>query len=607
MKFLSIAAALSFLLISQSVAQFINEYKSPVALVKTSYSTWFIDFGKDAFGKLVLNIKVPSADTLIIRLGEKLSAPFTIDRNPGGTIRYTSVKIAVSPTQEHYVVNLPPDRRNTTPPAVILPDTFGVIMPFRYCEIENFPGTLTSKNIIQKAYFWKFNPEVSLFRSSDTILNKVWELCKYSIKASSFAGFYIDGDRERIPYEADAYINQLSHYAVDNEYTLARRTCKHFITNPTWPTEWILHTVLLFYQDYMYTGDISLISEYYDHLRVKTLIDLERDDGLISSKSPKLTGELMKQLGFMDSTRRIRDIVDWPPAQKDTGWKLATPEGERDGYDMRDINTVVNCFHFINLVIMSEFAGRLNKYEDSLRFSRRASLVKSSINSKLFNRQKGIYVDGEGSDHSSLHANMMPLAFGIVPEEYKKSVVEFIKSRRMACSVYGAQYLLEGLYNAGEAEYALSLLTSTNDRSWWNMIRSGSTITMEAWDMKYKPNADWNHAWGAAPANIIVRHLWGIKPLEPGFTKAEIKPQPASLEHSIITAPTVKGPISGIYNKLKNGNEEYIIDIPPGMSAEFVFLPEHFNKVIADGKRYKENPDRITLSSGKHVIKLIIN
>ena len=59
----------------------------------------------------------------------------------------------------------------------------------------------------------------------------------------------------------------------------------------------------------------------------------------------------------------------------------------------------------------------------------------------------------------------------------------------------------------------MSLMTATNDRSWWNMIRSGSTISMEAWDLKYKPNSDWNHAWGSAPANIIPGYMWGIRPV----------------------------------------------------------------------------------------------
>ena len=112
----------------------------------------------------------------------------------------------------------------------------------------------------------------------------------------------------------------------------------------------------------------------------------------------------------------------------------------------------------------------------------------------------------------------------------KQNVVDFIQTRGMACSVYGSQFLMDALYEANDAEYALHMLTKTDDRSWYNMIRVGSTISLEAWDNKYKPNQDWNHAWGAAPANIIPRRLMGVEPLTPGFGTARIKPQLASLE-----------------------------------------------------------------------------
>ena len=112
----------------------------------------------------------------------------------------------------------------------------------------------------------------------------------------------------------------------------------------------------------------------------------------------------------------------------------------------------------------------------------------------------------------------------------------------MACSVYGAQYLMEALYKAGEADYALDLMTATHDRSWYNMIKIGATITLEAWDMKYKPNADWNHAWGAAPANIIPRCMWGIQPKTAGFGVVEIKPQMGKLRNSSIVLPTMLDP-----------------------------------------------------------------
>lgn len=41
----------------------------------------------------------------------------------------------------------------------------------------------------------------------------------------------MDGDRERIPYETGAYLNQLSHYATDTDVQMARDTFDHLI----WP------------------------------------------------------------------------------------------------------------------------------------------------------------------------------------------------------------------------------------------------------------------------------------------------------------------------------------------------------------------------------------
>ncbi len=41
-----------------------------------------------------------------------------------------------------YVVTIPPDKRNTGPQAVLMPEYTGEVTPFRYCEVENYPGEL---------------------------------------------------------------------------------------------------------------------------------------------------------------------------------------------------------------------------------------------------------------------------------------------------------------------------------------------------------------------------------------------------------------------------------------------------------------------------------
>jgi alpha-L-rhamnosidase len=192
---------------------------------------------------------------------------------------------------------------------------------------------------------------------------------------------------------------------------------------------------------------------------------------------------------------------------------------------------------------MADIAEALGNTSDVTRYRAMRATAIAALNSKLSNASTGLYQDGQASTHTSLHGNAFPLAFGLVPAERQARVVAFVKSRGMACSVYGAQYLLEGLYRAGEPDLGLALLTSTSDRGWVNMIQAGSTMTLEAWDAKYKPNLDWNHAWGAAPANILPRYVLGVQPLKPGFALAAIRPQPGSLAHIEGTVATIRGPI----------------------------------------------------------------
>jgi alpha-L-rhamnosidase len=585
---------------------FQTEKITPEEFFRKPDGSYFADFGKAAFGTLELNYSPRKAEKITVRLGEKLLGG-AIDREPGGSICYQEVELKVTPGTNSYKIRLAADERNTNHMAVALPDSFPVIMPFRYAEIEGASGSVTSGQVSQLAFFGYFDYGTSSFESNDTILNQVWDLCKYSMKATSFAGFYVDGERERIPYEGDAYINQLSHYGVDAEYAIGKQTIEWFMEKPTWPTEWQQHVALLFYEDYMYTGDTRLIARYYDQLKHKTLMALEVEDGFISTHSPNHNAGFMSDLGFADTTVRLRDITDWPPAQKDTGWKLATAEGERDGFVFMPVNTVVNSFYYKNMKIMAEFARILGKTEDESDFEYRAVRVKKAINDKLFSKESGYYVDGYGTDHGAIHSNMLPLAFGIVPEEYQESVVEHIKSRGMACSVYGAQFLLEGLYKAGAADYAMELMTATHDRSWWNMIAIGSTITLEAWDMKYKPNLDWNHAWGGAPANIIPRHTWGITPMVPGFEVVSIQPQLSHLRNTSITVPTIRGEIKASYEFVSNRHQKYMIELPANMGGEFFIDFSSDDVVILNGRKENLAFGSLRLSPGINEIDIRIN
>lgn len=566
----------------------------PERIIQNSESNYFVDFGKAAFATLRVTLTSQIAgNEVTIFLGERKRGKSRVHKKPGKTnIGFKKAEIKLKKGTHSYTIELP---RHVShyPNSQVLPEHILEVVPYRYVEIVGSPSKIKPGDIRQIALFYYFDDDASSFTCSNRNLNKVWELCKYTLKATPFLSLYADGNRERMPYEADAYIQQLGHYSVDREFSIGRYTHHFLIFNPAWPTEWHMHTVFMAWADYMHTGNTEPIEIFYDEIKKKTLTALAREDGLISTKTGLVTKEFLKSLHY--TGKQFEDIVDWPPGSPPGKKNLPTyhgpsVNGERDGYVFKPINTVVNAFHYRSLVLMAEMAKAIGKAEDAKFFAARAAKVKKSFNRLLFDKKRGIYVDGVGTEHSALHANMFPLAFGLVPEERIPTVVKYMKSKGMVCSVYGAQYFLEALYRAGESQYALDLMISESVRSWMNMIRVGSTMTTEAWDERYKPNLTWNHAWGSAPANIIPRKLFGIEPIEPGFRKVRIKPQPASLTSAEMKMPCIRGTI---YCRWEKKSRHYLFEVTiPANTQAVIWLPsDSYENLKESGVKITERED----------------
>lgn len=525
-----------------SIEPLVKTDQYPVSVRVLDDGTRFVDFGQAAFGQLRLTMEGSAVTSkVVLHLGERLKDG-RVDREPFGTCRYRRIELQLLPGRHTYTPEILPDWRNTHGDAVLMPDYIGEVLPFRYLEIEGLPSTPDWKRDVVRQYVHHPVEGQALygFDSCDKVLNAVWELCRYSMVATSFIGYHIDGDRERIPYECDALINQLGWYGVDDSYTLSRRTIDYLLDHPTWPTEWILQTVLMAWYDYLYTGDPRLLEARYDVLRNHTLIDLRQPNGLVSTRVQPQSPEFLEGIHRREP---IRDIVDWPQGRGSFGLPGSSP-GEADFFEFGDYNAVVNAYHYATLRCMQKIAYALGRADDGSRWAQDAERFKDGYNKAFLNRKAGTYRDGLGSEHAALHSNLFPLAFGLVPDKKVPDVAQYIIGKGMACSIANAKFLLDALYEAGEAEAALALLSATHDRSWYNAIQAGSTISFEAWDDKYKPNQDWNHAWGAAPADLLPHKFLGVEPLTPGWDLIRIRPQVASVREAGGTIPTIKGPLA---------------------------------------------------------------
>ncbi|WP_395091409.1 alpha-L-rhamnosidase C-terminal domain-containing protein [Armatimonas sp.] len=529
----------------------------PERIVKRGDGTYFVDFGRAWFGTLYL--RGPAAARVIIHFGEKLATKNSVDRKPPGSVCYRTTETLLS-ARERVLVPTPkaPFSPGARRGAVLIPPGYDEVLPFRAIEVEGWPGELKKEHVRLHALHSTFDDKAAAFSCSDPTLEAVWKLCQHTFKATSFLGVSIDGERERTPYEADAYIAQLGHCHVERDWALYRWTLEYLLTYSTWPTEWAHHLILMAEADWEFTGDTTFANRLWERLERKLLRPKARPDGLLVAGA----------------------IVDWPQAERDGfgGGVQATDNRQMAG---PMVNSVANAFYWHALMGMARLAKALGKL--GMDYEQEAERVRKAYLTVFLDPDQGVFRDGEGSTHASLHANLFPLAFGLVPDANVPTVLALVKSKGMACSVYAAQYLLEALFAEGEAEAAIKLMLAPGDRSWRHMLEMGATMTAEAWDAKYKPNLTFSHAWGAAPANLIPRGLFGLEPLEAGYGKVALKPQAGGLAWAKLTVPTIRGPLKLAFDT-RRGGFVFEVELPGNVTADVMLPGEKTPRVLGSGK-----------------------
>ncbi len=505
-----------------------NSILESARLVREDGNRRLFDFGKASFCRIQL-ANTGKGGNIKFAAGECIKDGW-LDSDPGKYRRYYAAELTIPAGCGTFEVEFPPHvapnswaRKCPSPAAPF------EVMPLRYVEIT---GDL-DLSVNRHSYYGGFNDEASSFESSSDALNELWDFCKYSIKATNCFECYVDGDRERLPYEADAYVNKLSHFCMDTEYSKGRNTISRLLESPTWPIEYRLLMPIVVWNYLLYSGDTSCLEAWKAPLTDGLFLDRLDENSL-----------LPEHFDYICNHELVRTIVDWPVVERDNCEFAEKPM------------TITNSYLYAALLAMENLYGG-GKYREL------AEKVKASLHRLL--KKDGIFVDNTDSTHSAIQTLTHPIVWGVADEAECAKMMPLVESKGLPCSVYGAQFVLESCYMCKYADHALKLLTRRGERSWLGMIDQGSTISMEAWSNALKPNQDWNHAWGAAPGNVIPRWLCGIRPTAPGFKEFIVAPQPADLEFFRFVHPTGHGKITVEYHK-DSGTK---VTFPNGKSDTF--------------------------------------
>jgi alpha-L-rhamnosidase len=508
----------------------LNEQKhivEPVRLVERAPGHYFVDFGRSLLGGFRLHgIEGEAGQEVDIRLGQELLGPQTVRyaKRTGNTYREMWTLADGPQTISNWGYRA-----------------------YRYAEVLGAPEGLDVANFHALALRQPCDPSESHFESSDFVLNDIWDMLKYSIQATGLDVYVDTHSRERRNYEGDAYINQLSQYTVERQYAFPRYSMEYLYYRPTWPTEYKQVSVMMAWEDYMYTGNADSLEKHYEVLQAKTLEPFINQEYLV--EKPENAGSPWG-----------RDLIDWPHAL-------------RDGYQFSERNTVINAFNYRAVELLGKIARVLGRDDEAARYTELAANLREAINEHFYDPEQGAYRDGKAIDHHALHANIFPVALGAAREAHLAPVAEHIFDRGMQCNLYGAQFVLEALYAADRGDLALKRMNAVTGNSWgYMMYRLGATIATEAWDASLKGNMSYSHGgWGSAPTNNIVRGMFGIQPVEPGFNTFQVRPQPGGVAWAQLTTPTIKGPI-GVTFLEQDGAFHMTVSVPVNTRAN-VYVP----------------------------------
>ncbi len=497
-----------------------------------------IDFGQEITGQLRLKARGEAGQVIEIRCGEELM--------DNGRVRYDMRCNCLY--QEFWTLSGRDDDEL---------ELFDY-KAFRYAEVLAEPGVLLDTESFSAAvrHYPIDDAAACSFDSSNPLLNAIWSMCSNGVKFGSQENYVDCPSREKGQYLGDNTIITHAHAYLAGDLRLFRKSLQDFALLAShvcpgimavasgsymqeiadfsfqWPMQLLQH--------YKQSGDLDFLTEMYP-VAVNMLRHFEqfrRADGLLANVTDKW------------------NLVDWP-------------ESMRDGYDCKlnypikdGCHNVINAFYYGAMTAVSEIQNILQGSKASdLQFE--LDRLKASFNEVFYNGGTKLFVDAEGSEHSSLHANALPLLFGLVPEEARESVAALIKEKRLSCGVYMSYFVLKALAEAGEYAFIYELITSEDLYSWGNMLKEGATTCFEVWSKDLKANASLCHPWASAPIPVLIEDIVGLKPAAPGWKQVSFSPRlPDSLSEVKLT---FRVPAGNITFELCDGRMK--LTVPEGVTV----------------------------------------
>jgi len=439
-------------------------------------------------------------------------------------------------------------------------------------HIHNCTGTakISGIGIRRRIFPWPNEPKVVL---GEPKLQRLMDACVNTLNNSA-QETCVDGmGRERQQYSGDGGHQLHAVRLAFGEYGLGARFVRTFSQGMTkdgyfldcWPaydrlnripsrqldfTPWgpLLDHGVSFnfdcYHHFLYTGDLSALEEVYPRLVrfAHYLKSIQGKDGLLPVENIGVPWVWMDNESFLKQRH------------KQCAFNLFASAMFKDAFAK----------------VCEQFGDAKNKrFADDFSKELRSAAVRH-----FWSKEHGLFVDNLPwlKEEKSIRLHDRTLSMAILFDQCPQAGVEAAIKTIVDCPGHmgfsypgNAGWRLWALARAGRADVILKDLRER----WANLpsVILNNTL-QEHWEVKPDSGSQWSHC-PVVPLYVLYMSIAGIRPLEPGFGRCEIRPQLGDLEKLDLMARTVRGPIC-FSSAGKLGSRSITVKLPTDCEGELV-------------------------------------
>ncbi len=344
--------------------------------------------------------------------------------------------------------------------------------------------------------------------------------------------------------------------------------------------------VIIPWDIYNITGDVTVLEDSYESAKKWV--------GYYQSK--------VKKKPFIPIMHSFGDWLQPYPSK-------SLKKGNRGDTPKELINTAYFA-HSAHLV--SKIAGVLGKTNDEKKYADLHEAVANAFENEFFD-ENGKFKQERQTQTSYL----LGIHFDLFQPETKlkaqNHLLEEIKNAdyHLGTGFLGTPILPKVLDDMGEIDLMYKILFKETYPSWFYSINQGATTMWERWNSFSKEGGynsqsmnSLNHYAYGAIGQWMYERIAGIAPLEPGYKKIRIAPQPRTpLNSASATLETPYGKVTSEWKIEKNGFQLHTT-IPPNTTAQIIIPGNITSDLLLNGEAFTNTKNIQIIKTGTNSFEL---